>query len=261
MTGFAMLRAFENLKSAVSVAPTCPRCKQVIPSEDVNVGNDIAYCRSCNLSHRLSTLTLGTALDENVDVSRPPSGTWFQREVDGLVLGATHRSLGQAVAMLFICLFWNGIVSVFVAIAVGSTLHHLAIPLPSKFPAPMHNAMPVGMTIFLWLFLTPFIGIGLTMIAALLSSLAGRTEIRIRGNECLIFNGVGPLGFTKRVSTTEIKDIRVEDRRWRDSDGHSQRKAEILIETESRTVRFGSMFTPERRQFVAAALRRELVRR
>jgi hypothetical protein len=30
------------------VTPTCPKCKQAIPSEDVNVAKDVAYCRACN---------------------------------------------------------------------------------------------------------------------------------------------------------------------------------------------------------------------
>jgi 5-methylcytosine-specific restriction endonuclease McrA len=31
------------------VTPTCRKCKQAIPGEDVNVANDVAYCRACNL--------------------------------------------------------------------------------------------------------------------------------------------------------------------------------------------------------------------
>ena len=63
----------DKVVSALSVTPTCPRCKGVIPSEDVNVANDIAFCRHCNLSHRLSDLTSGSTVDENVDASRPPA--------------------------------------------------------------------------------------------------------------------------------------------------------------------------------------------
>ena len=129
-----MKRLLEKWASAVAVTPTCPRCKQVIPTEDVNVAKDIAFCRNCNLSCSLSGLTLGKAIDENVDVNNPPAGCWFQEEGDTVVLGATHRSLGQAFGALFICLFWNGIVSVFVCLAAASTLHHLGVPLPEWFP-------------------------------------------------------------------------------------------------------------------------------
>ena len=254
------MQVLEKLVSALSVTPTCPRCQGVIPSEDVNVANDIAFCRTCNLSHRLSNLTLGTAIDENVDVSRPPVGTAFQRDGRGVVITATHRSLSQAFGLLLFCLFWNGIVSVFVLLAIASTLRHLGAPVPHFFPSPTSkgNFIPVGMTIFLWLFLTPFIAIGLGMFATFLSCLAGRTEVRVQGGECILFTGIGPLGFHKRFSTSEVRDVRLEDKRWRDSAGDSRRKAQIVIETNGKAITFGSMLTEERRQFVPAAVKKEL---
>jgi hypothetical protein len=254
-----MPKLLDKIMAGLAVTPTCPRCKQVIPSEDVNVAQDIAFCRACNLSHRLSTLTLGTVVDENVDVSRPPSGTWFQREGNGVVIGATNRALGQAFALLLFCLFWNGIVSVFVSMAAASTLHHLGVPLPRFFPVPKGGLMPVGMNIFLWLFLTPFIAIGLVMLGSFLSCLAGKTEARIQASEGTLFTGIGSLGFRKRFSISQVKDVRIEDRRWRDSDGDSRRNTQIIIETEEKSLKLGSMLSPERRRFLAGALKRELL--
>ena len=254
-----MVQLFQNVISALSVTPMCPRCKNVIPSEDINVANDIAFCRNCNLSNSLSALSSGTAVDENIDLSRPPSGVSFQRDGSGTVIGATHRSLGSAFGLLFFTLFWNGIVSVFVLIALASTLRHIGIPLPVWFPAPKGSDMPLGMTLFLWIFLTPFIAVGLATIAGFLSCLAGRTEIRIQGGEGTVFTGVGPLGFRKRFSTSDVKDVRIEDSIWRNSNG-TQRKAQIIIDTNSRRIPVGSMFTEERRRFVAGALKKELIR-
>lgn len=254
-----MIQLIDKLVSNLAVTPTCPHCKQVIPSEDVNVANDIAFCRNCNLSCRLSALTSGAAADENVDVSRPPSGSWFRREVDGLVIGATNRSIGQAFAMLFFCLFWNGIVSVFVCFATTSTLRHLGVPLPGWFPALKGSVMPVGMTVFLWLFLTPFILIGLGLLATFLSCLAGRTELRVNAGQGVLFNGIGPLGFRKRFSTSEVTDVRIEDKRWSNSNGTSGRTKQIVIETNGNPINFGSMLTDERRRFVAGAVKRELL--
>ena len=257
------MQMLERLVSALSVTPTCPRCQGVIPSEDVNVAQDIAFCRRCDLSHQLSALTLGTAIDEKVDVNRPPAGVSFHRDGRGVVIEATHRSLGQAVATLFISVFWNGIVSVFVLLAIASTLHHVGISAPTWFPSPTSkgNFIPLGMTLFLWLFLTPFIAIGLAMIAAFLSCLGGRTELRIQGGEGILFSGIGPLGFRKRFSTSEVRGVRIDNKAWRDSDGASHRKAQIVIETNGKPITFGSMLTEERRQFLAAAVKKELVRR
>lgn len=255
------MQVLDKIVSALSVTPTCPRCKEVIPSEDINVANDIAFCRHCDLSHRLSDLTLGTTVDEDVDASRPPAGTSFQRDGRGVVIGATHRSIGQAFGLLFITLFWNGIVSVFVLLAFASTLQHMGVALPHWFPSPTSrgSSIPVGMTIFLWLFLTPFIAIGLAMLAGFLSCLAGRTEIQIQGSQCVIFTGIGALGFRKRFATSDARDVRIEDRSWRDSSGNSRRKAQIVVETSSKPISFGSMLTVERRRFVAGCLKKEII--
>jgi hypothetical protein len=248
----------EKVVSEMSVTPLCPRCKEVIASEDVNVAKDIAFCRHCGLAHSLSALANGTAVNEDVDESRPPAGVWFHRDGGGTVIGATHRSLGQAFGLLFFTVFWNGIVSVFVLMAVASTLRHIGIPLPGWFPVPKGSAIPVGMTLFLWIFLTPFIAVGLFTLGAFFSSLFGRTELRIQGGEGTLFTGIGPIGFNKRFSTGDVKDVRIEDRTWRDSNG-SHRRAQIIIDMKQKAVAFGSMFSSERRQFVAGAAKRELI--
>ncbi len=122
------------------------------------------------------------------------------------------------------------------------------------------NAYSVVGWIFLWLFLTPFIAVGLAMFATFLSCLAGRTEIRIQRGESVLFTGIGPLSRRKRFATSEVKEVRLEDNRWRDSNGNSRQKAQIIIDLQNKPLKFGSMLSPERRRFVAGALKRELVR-
>ncbi len=51
--------------------------------------------------------------------------------------------------------------------------------------------LSVGMTIFLWIFLTHSIVIGLIIIVAFLSSLGGRTEVRLGSAEGVVFSGIG----------------------------------------------------------------------
>jgi hypothetical protein len=241
--------------------PTCSRCGKTIPSEDINVANDVAYCRTCNLSHQLSALTQGTELDTSIDLNRPPAGAWYRNGGSGPVIGASHRSIGGAVGALAISVFWNGIVSVFVLVAIAGTLRHLGLSQPSWFPAPNMNGSPmsVGMTIFLWIFLTPFILIGLVMIGAFLSALGGRTEVRMRNAEGSVFTGIGSLGYRRRFDASSVKDVRIDDKQWRDSDGGSRRKTYVVIETrEGKLVKFGSMLTEERRKFMAGATRKVL---
>src|SRR5207253_8518559 len=106
----------------------CPKCHRQIPIADVNVATDVALCRSCNLVHKLSELVQVAELEEGVDFARLPAGAWYRDSGMGVVIGATHRSLGTAFALLLFTLFWNGIVSVFVFLALNSTLALLHVP-------------------------------------------------------------------------------------------------------------------------------------
>ena len=84
--------------------PTCLKCGRVIASDDINVAQDVAYCRACNLSQRLSDLTddePGAA----VDLNRPPNGAWFTNGIGGTFIGAVHRNLLTAGGLLFVTLF------------------------------------------------------------------------------------------------------------------------------------------------------------
>ena len=240
--------------------PTCPKCKTEISRDDVNVANDVAYCRACNLAHKLSELVHVSELTANVDFRRPPAGAWYSSDNRGMIAGATHRSLGMALGLLAVSLFWNGIVSVFVLASIDSTLRHLGITPPHWFPAPKINE-GVGMTIFLWIFLTPFIVVGLCMIGGFLSSLMGRTEVRVRNAQGEVFVGIGPIGYRRKFEASGVKDVRIDDQQWRDSDGDKRRKTAIVIETRAgKVVKFGSMLTEGRRKFVAAAARSALMR-
>ncbi len=244
-------------------SPQCPTCGGEIQGADVNVANDVAYCRSCNLAHKFSALVQKLDLMEGVDFNRPPLGIRCNTQGDRLTICATHRSLGAAIGTLAVALFWNGIVSVFVLLVLASTLKLLGVPLPNGFPAPDMNGSPMslGMTLFMWLFLTPFIVIGVAMIGVFFMSLGGRTDIRIDSSEGVVFTGVGPLGSRRRFLTSQVSDVRIEDKQWRDSDGDRQRKTCIVIEMQGgKLIRLCSTLSEERRKFVGALLHQALVR-
>jgi hypothetical protein len=123
------------------------------------------------------------------------------------------------------------------------------------------SPMSKGMTLFLWIFLTPFIVIGVSMIGAFFLSVGGRTEVQADPTGGTVFTGVGPLGYRRRFMPSHVADVRIEDKQWRDSDGDRQQKTNIVIETkEGKLIRFGSMLSNERRRFLAAILRKFLVR-
>jgi hypothetical protein len=117
--------------------------------------------------------------------------------------------------------------------------------------------MGLGMVIFLWLFLTPFIAIGLMLAGTCLSALLGRTEVRITGTQGVLFTGIGAFGWRRRFDASQVKDVRIFQKHNREgSDTFS-----ILIEVrDGKQIKFGSMLSNERRQFFLGALR-QTVRR
>ena len=239
--------------------PTCQKCRRTIPSDEINVAQDVAYCRGCNLSYRLSELTFDDGIIAHMDLQRPPAGAWFDDTGMATVIGATNRSLGTAVGMLLFALFWNGIVSVFVAIALAGTLRQFHVTVPTWFPSPEMNGdfMKPGMLAFLWLFLLPFILIGLAFIGTVLVCLFGRTEVRIANSKGIIFIGVGSVGWKRRFEASQIKAIKLHTSNNREGSN----SVSVLLETrEGKQMKFGSLLSNERRQFVLAALRKTILR-
>ncbi|MFO0837314.1 MAG: hypothetical protein U1D55_02215 [Phycisphaerae bacterium] len=236
---------------------TCPICRRAIPADDVNVATDVAFCRACEKLHKLSELASDAALDPRVDPSNPPAGAWHV--ADGMVLrvGASCRSILGALGLLLIAGFWNGVVSIFVLINIASTMNLLGLGVPDVFPAPKMNGagMGVGITIFLWFFLTPFILIGAALIAGVLNCLFGRVEVTVRDQEGVAFSGIGGLGVRRRFDASAVRRVSIEDKKWVDSDGDRRSKSAIVIETQDgKRVRFGSSLPEERRRFVAGVL-------
>lgn len=245
------------------VTPTCPKCRRSIAGDDINVAADVAFCRACNVTHALSALAHGSGIDPTVDLARPPEGAWQRGSGLGTIIGATHKSMSGAFFTFAFAAFWNGIISIFVGLALSSTVVLLGFERPNWLPKPIMNGGPmgVGITLFLWLFLTPFILIGLTMIVAFFSCLGGRTEVRVRDWQTEIFSGVGALGRKRKFRTDLVKDVRIEERVWRGRHGRRRTTRSILVElTEGKPVKFGSGLSDERRQFVAAALRNAVVK-
>ena len=239
--------------------PVCTKCRRTIPSDDINVANDVAYCRDCNISYRLSELTFDSDLNASLDLNHPPKGAWFVNDGRGAVIGATNRSIGAAFGLLIFALFWNGIVSIFVLAALSGTLHVLHVHQPDWFPAPKMNGgdMAAGMVMFLWLFLTPFIAIGLAMAAACLNCLFGHTEVRVAGMQGSVLTGIGPLGWRRRFDASQVKEVRLLET----ISSKGQNNTNLLIETrEGKQVKLGSLLTSERRQFFLGALRKTLLR-
>ena len=251
-----------KMKSTIENTPRCPKCKLAIQNDDINIAKDIAYCRSCNLAHKFSNVISSNEILSNIDVNKPPAGVKCQMHGKNLNIEASNRSLGAGFGVLLFVLFWNGIVSIFVIVAVSATLNNFDVPRPHWFPKPEMNGkiMESGEITFLWIFLTPFILIGLAMIVWLLLIVVGKTKVKIDGADSSVFTGIGFLGYRQHFIASEVVDVRVEDKQWRDNDGDRRREKSIAIEThKGKIVRFGALLSEERRKFMIAALHLNLL--
>lgn len=240
--------------------PICPRCQRPIPDGDFHVAKDLAYCRACQESFSFADLMEEAELEVGLDVRHPPEGAWYRSEGADTVAGVSLRSLSRAGGALAIALFWNGIVSVFVCIALSGTLHLLGVPLPVWFPAPTSEkgAPGLGMLCFLWLFLTPFIVVGLTMIWGVLAHLVGKVEVRVGKTEGTIFTGLGPLGWKRRFDPRQVESVKLVNEQSRK--GQSQTCIQMAL-WSGKNIKIGGLLWGERQKFLAAVLGRMVRRR
>lgn len=237
----------------------CRECTSEVLPDDVNVGEGIAYCRGCGHLSRLSDM-LEAVDDPDLDLDRPPPGCRVLHNGMTTVVQASARSGCAAGGTLFAALFWNGIVSVFVLVALGGTVQHIFGTMPSWFPAPNFSGgsgggLPLGMLIFLWIFLLPFIAIGLMLIGTFLTTCLGRVEARLDDRRCTLFTGFAFVGWRRSFDLAAVESVSIGQTTWKEND---QSKPVIVIDA-GRRYRVGSVLPEVRRRWMAGVLRRLLV--
>ncbi|HRP62972.1 MAG TPA: hypothetical protein PK400_06750 [Phycisphaerales bacterium] len=226
----------------------CPTCATAIPSENINISEGVAMCAICGKLSRLSALVevIQPAADA---LERTPSGCSVVDRGDEVRIRVSTRCIGSAMAAGFFALFWNGIVSIFVLVAIGGLYTHLIGPLPEWFPAPTFDES-LGMSIFLCVFLLPFIGVGLLMLGITLVSLFGSLQVQLKGEKGVVRTGVGPLRWSRRFDAAHVKAVKITKTSWSQNGKH---KPLISIECDH-TISFGSMLTDRRREWLYALL-------
>jgi hypothetical protein len=115
--------------------------------------------------------------------------------------------------------------------------------------------MSMGETLFLCLFLTPFILIGLTFICAFITSLIGRIEVTLDAAQGRVRTGFGPFNWTRRFDPSQAKRVAGGRTDYKVND---QNKPTIVIEAD-RTIKFGSTLPDHRREWLLAALHQFLI--
>lgn len=233
----------------------CPHCDTPLGMESINITEGVALCSSCGTLSRLSEVVEQTRpLEELVD--NPPPGCTISEWGDHTTLYATLRSGSGLLGSLFVAVFWNGITSIFVLGALTSLYQNLIGPLPKWVPT-LDDAMPLGMALFMCVFLIPFVLIGAAMIFAVFSYACGRVEITIDRHEAKVRTGCGPFNWTQRFDPNQVEEVDLGLTRWKSNDQHQE---QIEIHAD-RTVKFGSMLSEERREWLCEVLRAKLLRR
>ncbi|MFA5553460.1 MAG: hypothetical protein WCZ89_00625 [Phycisphaerae bacterium] len=206
----------------------CPKCRQAVPAEQVNMGNDLAFCPRCNAGFKISQSFDLDSFNEDV-LHNPPNGAWFREEIGQIVVGASTRSAIAFFLVPFMCVWSGG--------ALGGIYGSQIIS--GKFN--------LGMS----LFGIPFVIGSIIFWALALMAVCGKIEVRIGSIESTVFTGVGSLGWTKRFDWHSVQSIKEELFHVQNSNNNG---AAIILEGQER-IRFGSGLNEQRRYFVLNALK------
>ncbi len=205
----------------------CPGCKEVVPGDQVNMGTDLAFCPQCNNGFKISEAVDQEIINEEV-LRDPPKGTWYRKERNGVVLGASTRSAAAFFLVPFM-LVWSG----------GSLggIYGSQI-LSGKFD------------LLTSLFGIPFLLGSILLWALALMAIWGRVVVTI-GRESSVFVGIGPVGWSRSFNWSNVKTIR-EDISF--SGRNNSRQTAIVMEGDKR-LRFGSGLNEARRYFLLSSLK------
>ena len=239
----------------------CPDCDEIISSESINIQEGFALCPACGRLTRLSELSFrNRSIVETLN--QPPAGCSIVPVGHGVTVRASLRSLTGFFVATGIALFWNGIVSVFVLIAIAGLYANLVGPLPAWFPAPgvkngnpQMNGGPMGLgeTLFLCVCLIPFVTVGTVMIGAAFMSLFGKVVVVVDEFNSYAATGIGLFVWKKRFDPLQVHSISISTKT---SVSDSQTSTSRSIEIQSdRTVKFGTMLQSDQLEWMHAALK------
>jgi len=228
----------------------CPGCGDQLTAESMNITEGVALCPGCGQLSRLSEVVNTTRPITDI-LNQPPAGCSVTEAGQNVIVYASLRSVVGFVGALFISLFWNGIVSVFVLIAIAGLYLNLVGPLPAWFPAPDQKGdMGLGMSLFLCVFLIPFVTVGSCMIGAMFLNAMGKVEIVIGSNDATVRTGVAFLVWSRRFDPTKVRSVSTGPSSW-DSEGKT---TQVIVIEADRTIKFGSLLQDERREWLQAVL-------
>lgn len=205
----------------------CPKCKQPVPPEQVNMATDLAFCPQCNEGFKVSE-----SIDQdsvNPDILRnPPQGAWVKKARNSVVVGATTRSPIAFFLVPFMCVWSGGSLGGIYGTQIAKGEFNLGASL----------------------FGIPFLLGSILFWSLALMAVCGKVEVSI-GKLSSVFVGVGKLGWTRRFDWSAVKSIREDKTNVSYPGGH---QAAIVIEGKTR-IKFGTGLNEKRAYFILNALK------
>ena len=207
---------------------TCPSCRAKIATDDINVSTDVALCRSCGHTFRLSEI-IGTIPSSSIDLNSPPSGAWYTAAADGFTAGATTRSWMALFLVPFTCVWAGG----------------------SMFAIYGTQIMKGQFSLFPSLFGIPFLVGSIFLVSWCAMAVAGKVMVSRHSDQLTIFTGVGSIGWARTCSLSDFSSVR---EGYANFSGWNNRQGPSIRLEGKRAVAFGSMLSTDRRYFLLKVL-------
>jgi hypothetical protein len=246
-----------------NTVPYCPVCDNEITPSAINISEGVALCAGCGQLSQLSNLNYSGSTTNEI-LSDTSNGIKINSDSNRIVVNISLFSISKFLGSLAASIFWNGILSIFLSLAAAAVYYNLYGPVPDWFPTPgLENGRPimndevmgVGMTIFLCAFLTPFVVIGIAMIANTLLRLFGTTKIVIDRNKSHVSTGISFVRLKRRFDPMNVRSVKYVLGKRNQED---QRNYAIGI-SSTKNIKFGSLLSENQKSWTSSFLRAVLI--
>lgn len=186
----------------------CASCQRPIPAEDINLDMAIAKCRGCDsVFSFLDTLAPASSSGTVAEPSLPvPVPKRFRVDEVGKELTISYRWFSPvSFFLIFFCIFWDGFLIVWYAIALGAIFGGKGEPMTwvmAVFPL-IHVAVGIGLTYYT------------------IATFFNRTVIRSAGGEVSVRHGPLPWYGNQRVPTSDVRQVYCTEKMRHHKHGHS----------------------------------------
>lgn len=206
----------------------CPQCSTTLLSQNINIQDNIAKCSNCDNIFKASEGL--DSFDNKFNITQPPSGSWYEQDVDKIIVGATTRN---AIAFFLIpfTIVWAGLS---LGSIYGSQISTQEFSLSES------------------LFGLPFLIGSLFMLKSILMATFGKVELRLDRNGVIIFTGIGSIG---RKQTFHWRDVSTINngitRPW-----YQRYDEEAIVIEGASSIVLGTDLNEQRRYYLLNALKK-----